>query len=543
MKRLIYLLSIFTILISCHKDNNSEKLILLESPMISNSNAIENHSEVSNSFSYSVMVTSSEGGSASFIEDSSLSLSEYSAKAIPNEGFFFDRWEIFSGTSTDSLFSSSLKLKSDNRGINLRAYFLPLIGTLFVVPDSTVSGNGSKRTPYGSLLLAINDANKRIESGRISRVTIRVALGSYYISGHNALELVSGLSIIGGYNPITWQRVQLDSSEELLEGALSKIVSTSSFSPDAMLFITSVDSLDALSSSVEPIIIDSLFFDGLKSSSSIISSSQSFLIVRNSILRGRGNSLITVFDSGLTVENSLLNSFGNGSIAINVELASSPGISITKNKIVVGSKYYGTKNGNGIYVYSSDSLNIQRVNITGNYIISNVISNFEGIIVKNGVLICEKNRVESGSGSKSSIGLNIKGEAVVNRNTVILDSDKGFGLSFEGNSSSSRILNNTIVTKSSNAAGRMTACGIINGDDLLIRNNIFVNPSNESAAALGVDILNGTSKVYNNSVISNNREENSRIIGHNGNISTLPDRVTGASISENCVEVEPEKLP
>ena len=89
----------------------------------------------------------------------------------------------------------------------------------------------------------------------------------------------------------------------------------------------------------------------------------------------------------------------------------------------------------------------------------------------------------------------------------------------------------------------MTACGNIVGDDLLIKNNIFVNPSNEFSSALGNDLLNGNSRIYNNSVISNNRKEKNLIIGHNGNIDTLPDRITGATISQTGVEVKREPFP
>ena len=540
MKRVPFFLLIFIILISCNKDDRKKSVIIvneinkLEKQFTENSDNLDE-------MVYEINIDSSAGGNAYFENNKTLSSRDYFAKAVAKEGYFFDQWKISRGSISKSIYSKNIKIRADSNGVSVKALFLPLNQTIFVSSDFKSRGLGTKKEPYKSIYNAVNDGVKRINESISKKVEIRVANGTYYLSNYNLLELTPGLSIRGSYNPISWRNEDFNPKTYDSKSNATIIRILPSYNSDSIIFVNRGN--QNFSAEKRKILIDSLVIDVDKKNKIIVNATNVSLTLSNSVLYGNGRYLIGAFDCSVTVENTVLHSRGNNGYAIHVEPASFPGIKIIDNKIIIGSEKQQIENGNGIFIYSSKGLNEQRIFINRNHIVSYVYDLFEGISVENGSLVCDLNRIENGISAKSSIGMDIKGKAVVNRNTIILNSERGFGLSLKGSSVSSRVLNNTIVTESSNSRSKMTACGNIVGDDLLIKNNIFVNPSNEFSSALGNDLLNGNSRIYNNSVISNNRKEKNLIIGHNGNIDTLPDRITGATISQTGVEVKREPFP
>lgn len=502
---------------------------------------------------FRVEIEAGEGGRAFFEESPGAEGTEFLARAEAAEGWFFDRWVIASGAAAASLTASRLPVSAGLDGIDLKALFLPESGTLFVSSASEIAGTGSRERPFLSLVKASREAVRRISTGKSSTVEIRLAAGVYLLEGREALELVSGISIVGGYDPSDWLRsadslgvgtasredFAFDFSERSDFQGLSVVKAGRRFGAEAMIFISAEADGD-FTWKQGAVRFDSLVIDGSLRPVTLISSTGVTPSLSRCLLKGYGEHLISGFDCGLELKESRLASLGDESVAVEISPAAVPGILIENSLFQIGSKAGSVEDGSAIRIYSPENLSMNRVRIVGNGIRSSVTGQFSGIEIENGMMICEYNRIESGRTSGVSRGIELKGEAVVNRNRIILDSEKGFGLSLKGSDSPSRILNNTIVTRSISSSGRMTACGDLEGSDLLISHNIFVNPQNESAAAIGIDPDRGGSRISHNSVISNNPDEKRWIIGQNGNTDQLPDRMTGATVSGSGVEVKPD---
>ncbi len=479
---------------------------------------------------FQIEINASEGGRAFFKEERVLTGNPFIAIAQANEGYYFDHWEIQSGTTQDPVTLEQISIKEAENGISVKAIFNKALNTLFVNNRATSVGNGTHDTPYKSLSSATREAVSRIKKVNALKIEIRVASGNYQLARQEMLELVSGISIIGGFNPNSWEQEGKGAPPTLIRAA-------SSFIAESLISISSIEGDHFSKNNTGEVSLSSLVIDGASNRARLISAENIHLKLAEIRLEGYGDSLVTAFNAGLTLVDSTLLSLGRRTTVINVGPASDPGVYIANNEILLGKETRKAQQAVGIQIYSPESLSYNSIQVIGNQILAHVNESFTGIKIDNGSMICNNNRIESfNPATSSSFGMELQGEAVVNKNWISIGSENGYGLSLRSNKSSGRILNNTIITRSISDNGKLTACGPISGDDLMISYNIFVNPAQSSEAVLGVNLLTEGHTVSNNRLISNNVEEKQFLIGLNGNMDVLPDELK--SIAETAQEVE-----
>lgn len=495
---------------------------------------------------YQISIQATEGGKASFRDEQPAPGLPYVAVARPNEGYFFDHWELLSGKTDDELTAPVLSVFEADTGVRVKAVFKRDLGTLFVSAHANAASSpkGTRDAPYRRLSEAVSEARLRIESGKTATVQIRLASGVYPLYRQEMLELVPGISLTGGYDSQLWNK-----TDDLLPedpALLSVIQLTPSFVAESMFSVTPVGGMAAISGRVEKpgsrpvsanaVTLSALVLDGFSMPAVLLSAHGVSVSVQGCRLEGYGKALLSAFDCGFSLTDSELHAYGSRSTALSVEPVSKPGVYVANNQIRLGKAHRPLLQGVGIQIYSPESLAYNRVQLLNNDISAYVTENFTGIKVDNGSMICNNNRIESfNEMSGSGFGMDLKGAAMVNKNWISIGSNDGWGLSLKSDGASGRILNNTILTHSVNQNGKLTACGPIEGKDLMIAYNVFVNPAQSDAAALGVAILTEGHTVANNRLISNNADEKQFLIGLNGNVDSLPENLR--TVSETAQEV------
>lgn len=501
---------------------------------------------------FALKVSASEGGRARFLEGKEISKelpqNGYQLIAVADEGYYFDHWEVIKGKTISPLTMETLSVEAVE-GVVAKASFVLADSLIYVSRERlgvSERRNGSRKEPFLSLDEAVDEALGRLEKKKVSSVEIRIAMGDYLLKDNGALELVPGIALVGGFNPKTWGKSSLSViADKKAPPSLSQKNQTiirigKNFASEAMIFINAQPK-EGFKWKKGEVSLSELVLDGSLCPVVLISATGVTPKISNCILKGYGESLVSCFDSGAEIYENQLLAYGKESIAVDINLVAHPGASILQNVIWMGSESHQIVKGLGIRVYSSDSNEVNRIRIAHNQIRSGATESFTGIQVDNGLLVCEGNRIETLSKTQQeSFGMNLKGEAVVNSNLIMLESKGGYGLALTGNGYPARILNNTIVTKSPDSTVPMTACGNIDGKKLLISHNIFVNPQEEQAAALGVRVLGSENRIFNNYIISNNEEEKRLVVGFNGNQDQITDNHVKAAIYESGVEIDLE---
>ena len=488
------------------------------------------------SFRFEIFATS--GGVARFLEGQELSKNLgqdcYEAIAAADEGYYFDHWEVIQGRPLTPVTLSRIMVQGFS-GTVLKAHFIKESELIYVSKQGQAMASaalGSRALPFASLEAAVSEAKNRIESNDTQRVELRVAVGDYLLQDHSALELISGISIIGGFNQDTWELLVANKAAQTI------IRITRAFSPSAMIFINSgqKDNLRA-----GRVTLAGLVIDGSSAPVVLVSANGVTPRITQCVLKGYGEALVSCFDSGAEIDTNQFVSFSDSGIVLDVAPIAKQNVVIAQNSILMGSKQRALAQGIGIRINSPKNSDMVKVRVANNQIKASISKSFTGIKIDNSFMVCEGNRIETVNGlSEFSKGMELQGEAVVNGNTILLDSREGYGVSLQGNGHSGRILNNTIITKSMDINRSMTACGEIVGVNLLVSNNIFVNPEAETAAALGSGVLHVGNRVYNNCIISNNAEEKRLIVGVNGNVDQLFDDSIKYAINKGGVELSPQ---
>lgn len=490
--------------------------------------------------SFRLEVFASQGGTARFLEGEELSKNLgtdcYEAIATANEGYYFDHWELIQGRPITPVTMAKIMVQGFS-GTALKAHFIKASELIYVsrqIINHDQESQGSRVYPYHSIDLAVSEAKKRILSNETNRVELRVAVGDYLLKDHAALELIPGISIIGGFNQESW---------ELLVGnkaAKTTIRVSRGFSPSAMIFINSGEQ-DSMSYRHGRVTLAGLVIDGSLAPVVLVSANGVTPRITQCVLKGYGEALVSCFDSGAEIDTNQFLSFSNSGVVLDISPLAKQNVNIAQNSILIGSQQRPLAQGIGIRVTSPENSQLVKVRVANNQIKASVSKSFTGIKIDNSFMLCEGNRIETiNKSSELSKGMELQGEAVINGNTILLESNEGYGVSLMGNGYSGRILNNTIMTSSADVSRPMTACGEIVGANLLVSHNLFVNPEGESAAALGTGVLHVGNRIYNNCIISNNAEEKRLVVGVNGNVDKLYDDSIKYAINKGAIEIAPQ---